>query len=118
MATKLTFERGKFYRTRDGSKAECLFVFGDDRGLFILNETGQYWVVHCRGNVFYDVKSDLDITGEWRDPAKVQVGMYRHKITGQVRVWDEIAKAGWRSSPDYWELVEIWMLTEGEGNGQ
>jgi hypothetical protein len=97
-----------------------LFAFDDGRGLFILvDETDQgYWSTYDRGNVFCGAQSVMDITGEWRDPAKIQVGMYRHKITGQIRVWDEISRAGWRSPVDYWELVEIWMLTEGEGNGQ
>ena len=118
MATKMTFERGKFYRTRDGRKAECVFAFGDGRGLFIFDETGHYWMTYPRGNVFCGVQSDLDITGPWRDPAKMQVGMWRHSTTGQVRVWDEIAMVGGRTAMDCWELVETWTLTEGNGNGQ
>jgi hypothetical protein len=58
----------------------------------------------------------MDIIGPWREPAQLRVGWYRHRDTGQVRVWDEIALSGLHNSPDCWQLLETWTLTEGTGN--
>jgi len=107
MERKIEFVRGNFYQTSEGGKVELVWI--DPRCgqmLFIRPDTRRtIWVNN--GNEY--------IAGPWREPAQVRVGMYRHRTTGQVRVWDEIGMSGMYAA-DTWELVETWTLTEGTGD--
>jgi len=115
METRIEFIKGNFYQTRDRLKVECVFVLNDGRGLFVWPDAGQYWCAYPKGHVYPGANSDMDIIGPWRDPAQVRVGLYRHRTSGQVRVWDEIGMSGMYAA-DTWELVETWTLTEGTGD--
>ena len=109
MESNIEFIRGNFYRTSEGGKVELVWI--DPRCgqmLFVRPDTHKaFWV-----NKDNEYKA---ITGPWREPAQVRVGMYRHQATGQVRVWDESGMSGTYAAGT-WELVETWTLTEGTGN--
>ena len=116
METK-EFIRGNFYRTRDGLKVECVHVFPDRTALVVFDPVRQYCQVRPDGRAAQSVNDMMDILGPWRDPAQMRVGMYRHKTTGHVRVWDEITLSeNFGADLKCWELVETWTLTEGTGN--
>ena len=65
--SELKFEVGKHYRTLDGGKRLCVWVFSDGYGLFV-DENRDFF--HCRDETGSDSpeESPNDIVSEWREP--------------------------------------------------
>ena len=66
----LTFEQGKFYKTRDGKKAFVSFIAGDGRkypvsGIICGEALTSAW--ETNGRIITDNQSDQDIISKWED---------------------------------------------------
>lgn len=72
----IKFEKGKFYKTRDGKKVECVHtsLVRDDPLLFVLEGSGGYFTAHPHG-IFYSrgQESSYDIISEWHEERVVWV---------------------------------------------
>jgi len=104
---EIEYVRGNCYRTSEGEKVELIWIDPKcGQMLFISPDTRKtIWV--NPGNEY--------IAGPWRE-AQVCVRMYRHKHTGQVRVWDEYSFLPAANVDSEWILLGGWTLTEGTEN--
>lgn len=97
----IKFEKGKFYKTRDGKKVECVHtsLVRDDPLLFVLEGSGGYFTAHPNG-IFYSrsQESSYDIISEWHEERVVWV--YRDGYTGEVGMFTEYRPAiDWIGGP-------------------
>ena len=113
MASELTFEVGKCYRTRDGKKATILLIRptymvgeieGRDDNPYSWRLDGKWIAGHC-------MPYSCDLVEEWREPARQTMCMYRHRHTGEIWVVDKRVNA----HPGPWELIAEHEIVEGEG---
>jgi len=83
----IKFEKGKFYKTRDGEKAECFHtsVGGDEAILFVVERIGDYFAT-CPDGVYSTrgCESPNDIISEW--PEERVVWVFRDGRSGLIGV--------------------------------
>lgn len=102
----MKFEIGKFYKTRDGRKAECLYIpDGADDFPMILRINRECFPQTCcvDGSYGRGIETEIDLISEWREPIKIEgwVNVYedrfgyvhktRKEADEQVGVWSRLA---------------------------
>ena len=108
--SELTFEVGRHYRTRGGSKATVLLI----RKTYMMGEIEDS---DCnpytwnRGGGWHSepVPSDVDLVAEWHDLIRVKATLWRHKTENWLLV---------SSCPQYsgeWQAIGHGEIVEGEG---
>jgi hypothetical protein len=70
----MKFEIGKFYKTRDGRKAQ-IFMLDNGAGFMmgtVLQENGIWFSKHwiCDGTIYINSDSPDDLISEWEEPKK------------------------------------------------
>lgn len=72
----IKFEKGKFYKTRNGKKVECVYanLIGNEPFLFVVEGSDDYFTTFPDG-MYYDCgqESPDDIISEWKDERVVWV---------------------------------------------
>jgi hypothetical protein len=73
------YEVGKFYKTRDGRKAQ-IFMLDNGNGMMLgcvhMCETWSPCMWRSEGDCLADEITRSDLIGEWRDPVKYSVELY------------------------------------------
>ena len=111
MESKLTFEVGKHYRTRDGKKATVYLI----RPTYMVGEiegrTDNPYTWNRCGEWKTGFPYSCDLVAEYREPARQTICMYRHRQTGEIWTIDRRVNA----QPGPWELIGAAEIVEGEG---
>jgi hypothetical protein len=78
MTEPLKFEKDKHYRTRDGRKVLCAYVWTDGQAAMLdTAESRQFCLVRANGCVNKDgYSTSWDIVAEWREPRQWTVYVY------------------------------------------
>ena len=110
--SKLTFEVGKSYQTRNMQKATILliqptYMVGEIEGRA---DNPYSW----KRNGYQDrptAPSGYDLLAEWREPVRMTAWLCRHRTLHHYRIFDETLTR----DRDEWELRGVGEIVEGEG---
>ena len=117
MIEQLKFEVGKCYRTRDGKKATVLlirekYMVGEIKAL---SDNPYIWNI---GGGWHPeaVPYSCDLVAEWREPARVTVGLMRRTANDELGLIeiDSETYLEWKRE-NGWELIARHEIVEGEG---
>ena len=107
---------GNYYKMRDGKKAVLVWIFQNGDLLFVREGDERQTRLNPGGKYYPDndswAPSSLDIVSQWREPARVMVGVYQHTREGRLKVW--IEGMGPHCDSD-WQLIARKEIVEGEG---
>ena len=107
------FEVGKYYQAANGAKVLCVHRFECGSLLFASEHPSISWMTNHDGYFEDSEGRGYSIGGEWREPAKVMVELYRHNTSNCI-----LSKTPYEASlgpRDAWELIARAEITEGEG---
>ena len=109
----MNFEVGKYYRTHKGTPALCVHKHEDGAILFASERPTGTWRTNFDGQYWNEEGQRFQMGGEWKEPAKVMVEVYRQRKSGWIlsKAPDEAALG----PCDQWELIARKEITEGEG---
>ena len=109
MESKLTFEVGKVYRTRDGEKVQIILI----RPTYMVGEISYTPILWDPNGSYLGTltPTGVDLVAEWQEPARVQVFVYRHRADGRLFACERSTAMDER----YWELRAKREIVEGEG---
>ena len=105
MTEQLKFEAGKHYRTRNGDKRLCVWVFGDGSALLVDETRDIYEYRNPTGRVSLTRESPNDIVSEWRELRQWTVYVIEYN-TGHWAV---------TTVPGGSKVLARVIVTEGEG---
>ena len=109
------FEVGKYYQAANGAKTLCVHRFACGDLLFASEKPSTAWRTIADGR--YTLWDGTSVTqyqmGEWREPAKALVEVYRHRRENRFQARE--INSMWNPTPIDWELIARKEITEGEG---
>jgi len=115
----MKFEIGKFYKTRDGRKAQ-IFMLDNGAGYMLgvgLHANGIWFFNQwrCDGTIYIDSDTPLDLISEWEEPKKPKLlAPALAYFCGQHQVSSNLYSSEMQARNDLREMFRAWPAVPNE----